>query len=119
MVAGFVPNIPPLERALVVACVAGAVVAAGFAPNKDDADVGCCAPAFPNRPDPAGLETAGGAPAGVVDANENIGFAGVAAGAVVGAEAAAPLVLFPNRELPVLAKRPDAGAVEVVAVFEG
>lgn len=94
-------------------------MAAGFAPNRDDADEDGCAPAFPNRPLPAGLDTPGGAPAGVVDANENMGFAGVAAGTAVGAEEAAPLGLFPNRELPVLAKRPDAGAAEVVAVLEG
>lgn len=118
VVAGLVPNIPPLAGALVAAgCVAGAVVAAGLAPNKDEVEVDCCAPALPNKPVPAGLDTPGGAPAGVVEASENMGFAGVAAVAAVGAEGDA-LGLFPNRELPVLAKRPDAGAAEVVVVLE-
>lgn len=69
---------------------------------------------FPKRLDPPGFEeSAGGAPAGVVDGRENVGFAGVAVGAVLGV-VEAPLL---NKEFPVLAKSPPAGAAEVVAAL--
>jgi hypothetical protein len=73
-----------------------------------------------NKLEPAGFEAsaAGGAPAGVVDARENIGFAGVDVGAELEGGAREPdvvAVLLPKREFPVLAKRPAAGA-EVVVV---
>lgn len=72
---------------------------AGFAPPKrPGVPVDACAPALPNSP-PAGFEeSAGGAPAGVVDGRAKVGLAGVAA----------PDAAFP--------KRPGDGAAEVVAV---
>lgn len=65
-------------------------------------------------------ESVGGAPAGVVDGKESMGLAGVAAGAFIVGIALwpveAPVPVFPNSELPVLAKSPGAGAVVVGVV---
>lgn len=128
--AGLPPKSPPEAGAVLVWAPpkrpddVGAVVlgwaarAAGLAPPPKRLDTaGDCAVVFWNKLDPAGFaEPAGGAPAGVVDARENMGFAGVAAVAGIAPCAVAELAaLFPNKPLPVLAKRPAAGAAEVVA----
>lgn len=49
-----------------------------LAPNRFEAGLGASFAAWPNILDAVGLdESAAGAPAGVVEAKENIGFAGV------------------------------------------
>lgn len=97
---------------MVAGCVAEDVVAGLLPPKSPPEAPDGCEDALPNRLDPTGLEESiGGAPAGVVEARENAGFAGVAADVV-----AAGVVLFPNNELPVLANMPEAGAAEVVGV---
>ena len=127
------PKSPPVD---------GAELAAGFAPNKPPPPLAVLAP--PKRPEvgavvvcsvvvlgfdaapPAKLpnafagleESIGGAPAGVVDGRENVGFAGVAVVVVGVADwvLGAFSFLFPNSELPVLANRPEAGEADVAGV---
>lgn len=70
------------------------------------------------------LESAGGAPAGVVEAIEKSGFAGVAweAGAAlelpVAGAAGEPVDAPPKRDLPALANIPGPGAADVAAVVD-
>lgn len=84
-------------------------------PAADEVAVGFCTkavllldavlPATAPKDAVAGLEeSAGGAPAGVVEAKANKGFAGVDAAGV--GVLLAPSVLFPNKELPVFANKP-------------
>lgn len=109
---------------------------AGFAPpNKLEVPLDACAPVFPNNPPVGFAESAGGAPAGVVDGKAKVGLAGVAAPEAafpkrfVGAEevvaVAAWLTLFwPNRPAPLLVveelpppKRPVAGLLALFPLF--
>lgn len=151
--AGFAPKRPPVGAALpdcappkrplgdaaavVLGWAEGADVLAGFAPpNRLEFPLDACAPVFPNNP-PAGFEeSAGGAPAGVVDGKAKVGLAGVAApeaafpkrfvGAEEGVAVAAWLALFwPNRPAPLLVvveelpppKRPVAGLFALAPLF--
>ena len=97
---------------MVVGCVVDAEVVAGFAPAPkrpvEEAEFNC----VPNRPDPAGLLSEGGAPAGVVDGRKDIGFAGVAVAAGGADEVGVLPPLLANSEFPVLANKPDAGAAD-------
>lgn len=100
------PNSPPLAGAAEVAVLAAPPPNA--APNADAEDF---------------EESAGGAPAGVVDAREKSGLAGVAAGAPVDELPVWPLAdvasadLFPKSELPELANRPEEGAADGAVVL--
>lgn len=60
-------------------------------------------------------ESVGGAPAGVVDASENEGLAGVAAAVAVWPPGVLS-ALFPKSELPVLANMPEDGAPDAEGV---
>lgn len=138
--AGVLPNSPAAGAGVVVAVAAGAAgllapksppavavaaLAGDLVPNRAVPLLGGLLPVFA-APKMLGagvvVEAAGaaagfdasvgGAPAGVVDAAANMGFAGVAAAAA----GCAPPVLFPKSELPVLAKGPAAGAPDVEGV---
>lgn len=112
-VEGVLPACAPAKRpepvvVVVAGCVEEVVVVLGFAPNRLEVEVAGWALAGWKRLEAAGFEeSAGGAPAGVVDARENIGLAGVVAGAAPWVVAG---LLFAKSELPVLANRPEAGA---------
>lgn len=132
------PNRPLDDAAAVVLGWAeGADVLAGFAPpNKLEFPPDACAPVLPNNPPVGFEESAGGAPAGVVDGKAKVGLAGVAAPeaafpkrfvvAEEGVAVAAWLALFwPNRPAPLLAvveeppppKRPVAGLLALFPLF--
>jgi hypothetical protein len=97
---------------VVAGCEVDAEVVAGFVavlPNKPPA--GVVLVLVPNRFEPAVLAVlGGGAPAGVVDAMENKGLAGVvvSVAGVVGVD-----VLLPKRPEPVFANKPPAAGVGV------
>lgn len=125
--AGLLPKRLPAEDPPPDCAPAKSPGAAGAADVEADEVVGCAA--LPKSP-PAAVpavdagfdESVGGAPAGVVDGRENMGLAGVAAVAVVGVvlsvfELGVVLALFPNKELPELANKPDEGAAAVVVVL--
>lgn len=97
MLAGAPPKSPGPEEAAVVDGVA-AVFAAP--PNRPDAELAPELPVLAKRLAPVGLGgSAGGAPAGVVDARENMGFAGVVAVVVARVVPGALTPLFPNKEV--------------------
>ena len=105
---------PPPEDVVAAACAACADPdESDFAapdPKSPVDDPACWPLLLPNMLVEAGFgESAGGAPAGVVDARENMGFAGVVAVAVGVVPWLLELLpaLFGNKEFPELAKRPE------------
>lgn len=115
----FAANSPP---GVDVAELAGAFAANKFDPPPGALLLACPRPKSPDARvvvacDAAGAadldESTGGAPAGVVDASKNMGFAGVAA-TVASWLAGVLSVLFPKSERPALGNRPTAGASDVV-----